>query len=233
LNIADFDKANQLAQQLDINKLHRKLDKFVTQYCPVIKTLMTTYHWSIMQAELATDIIFKRQKDLQAIYNLLLLVIIYSVRPENIASFLGQKLHGNYKGEMGNRFNVRILGTRILHLMGPVAIKMYDKFGIILRIETTVNDVSFFKDAAMVRVLLRGEFMISGFTARQLRPLFPGKNAGQISRLIKRLRVHGLIKKIGRTYKYYLTQAGRQVAVIALKLRELYVIPALAQATAA
>jgi hypothetical protein len=64
-----------------------------------------------MQAEYATDIIFKRQKDLQAIYNLLLLVIIYSVRPENIASFLGQKLHGNYKGEMGNRFNGRILGA--------------------------------------------------------------------------------------------------------------------------
>lgn len=312
LNIADFDKANQLAQQLDINKLHRKLDKFVMQYCPVIKTLKTTYHWSIMQAEVATDIIFKRQKDLQAIYSLLLLVIIYSVRPENIASFLGQKLHGNYKGEIGNRFNVRILGTRILHLMGPVAIKMYDKFGIILRIETTVNDVSFFKDyrevchrngeretkwtnmkksiyslsplrkllvdsnrrylefiseidtpevgvkkltdltqaqvendhrykgfnllseedATVLRVLLRGEFMISGFTARQLRPLLLDKNGGQISRLIKRLRVHGLIKKIGRTYKYYLTQLGRQVAAMALKLRELYVIPALAQAAA-
>jgi hypothetical protein len=73
LNIVNFDKANQLAQQLDINKLHRKLDKFATQYYPVIKTLMVAYHWSTMQAELATDIIFKRQKDLQAIYNLLLL----------------------------------------------------------------------------------------------------------------------------------------------------------------
>ena len=28
--------------------------------------------------------------------------------------------------------------------MGPVSLKMYDKFGLILRIETTVNDVSFF-----------------------------------------------------------------------------------------
>jgi hypothetical protein len=54
-----------------------------------------------------------------------------------------------------------------------------------------------------------------------------------ISRLVKRLRVHGLIKKIGRTSKYYLTQLGRQVAVMALKLRELYVIPALAQAAMA
>jgi len=29
--------------------------------------------------------------------------------------------------------------------MGPTSIKMYDKFGRVLRIETTTNDVSFFK----------------------------------------------------------------------------------------
>src|SRR5436853_5651769 len=29
--------------------------------------------------------------------------------------------------------------------MGPVSIKLYDKFGLILRIETTVNDPTFFK----------------------------------------------------------------------------------------
>ena len=29
--------------------------------------------------------------------------------------------------------------------MGPVAIKMYDKLGRVLRIETTTNDVTFFK----------------------------------------------------------------------------------------
>jgi len=31
---------------------------------------------------------------------------------------------------MGNRFNVRWLGSRIRHQMGPVAIRMYDKFNI-------------------------------------------------------------------------------------------------------
>jgi hypothetical protein len=29
--------------------------------------------------------------------------------------------------------------------MGPVSLKLYDKFGLILRIETTVNDLTFFK----------------------------------------------------------------------------------------
>src|SRR6202030_1067889 len=59
--------------------------------------------------------------------------------------FLGRRLSVQYEGEMGNRFDVRIEGTRIKHTMGPVSLKLYDKFGLILRIETTVNDLTFFK----------------------------------------------------------------------------------------
>ena len=36
-------------------------------------------------------------------------------------------------------------GTCIKHRFGKCSIKMYDKHGIVLRIETTANDVSFFK----------------------------------------------------------------------------------------
>jgi hypothetical protein len=85
-----------------------------------------------------------RQADLQAIYDRLR-AAIHTVKPDNIATFLGRKLNGNYQDEMGNRFNTRIEGTRIKHSMGPVSIKMYDKFRLILRIETTVVNVSFFK----------------------------------------------------------------------------------------
>jgi hypothetical protein len=63
--------------------------------------------------------------------------------------FIGDKaispIVAEYQDEMGNNFNTRIEGTRIKHSMGAVSVKMYDKFGLILRIETTVNDVSFFK----------------------------------------------------------------------------------------
>jgi DNA-binding transcriptional ArsR family regulator len=82
-------------------------------------------------------------------------------------------------------------------------------------------------DAAVLRLLLRGEFAISGLTARAIRKLLSDKTRGQISRLLKRLRVHGLLRKIGHHYKYYLTDLGREVATMTLKLRELYVIPAL------
>jgi len=83
-------------------------------------------------------------------------------------------------------------------------------------------------DTLLFRSLLRGEFTISGFTNKNLRQLLPPKNTGQITRLLKRLRVHGIIKKVGRRYKYYLTEFGRQVALMALKLREMVIIPRLA-----
>jgi len=54
------------------------------------------------------------------------------------------------------------------------------------------------------------------------------KTSAQVSRLLKRLRLHGLIRKAGRTYKYYLTQFGKQVITTGLKLRELVLIPQLA-----
>ena len=150
LHLADFDLANRLAAQLDIEKLHVKLDSFVRQYCPVATTLALRYHWSIMQAEYATDLVFKDRSTLQAFYPYLLEVLIQAVKPADVATFLGRKLHGNYQGEMGNRFNVHWLGRRIKHQMGPVAIKMYDKFNIVLRIETTVTDVSFFRQYRQV-----------------------------------------------------------------------------------
>ena len=308
LEIADFDVANQLAAELNIEKLHAKLDRYARQYCPVVADLGLQYSWSIMQAEYATDLVFKDQQALQAFYPYLLEPLIQAVKPADIATFLGRKMHGNYQGEMGNRFNVRWLGTRIKHQMGPVSIKMYDKFNIVLRIETTTVDVSFFKqyrqiqhrdgttttkwapmkktiyslpalqevllaanrrylkfiseietpevgvqklhqlaetttendrrykgfnllseeDASFFRLLMRGEFFISGFTNKGLRQHLPYKNSGQISRLLKRLRVHGLIKKVGRRYKYYLTEFGRHVVLMALKFRELVIIPELA-----
>jgi hypothetical protein len=73
-------------------------------------------------------------------------------------------------------------------------------------------------------LLTRGEFCISGFTNRNLREHLR-ESSSQITRLLKRLRVHGLIKKVAGRHKYYLTQFGRQVVKMVLKLREMYVIP--------
>ena len=193
--------------------------------------------------------------------------------------------------------------------MGPAAIKMYDKRGRILRIETTINDVTFLKhyrkvehrdgtsemknapmrktiyslaslqqllmaansryldflaalddhsagqktldkvarsvrhkgrslkgfnffqqqDLDLFRAILDGQHCVSGFTNRRLRSAMPEKSGAQIGRLLKRLRTHGLIKKVAQTYKYYLTKLGKHVLTTGLKLRELVLIPSLSK----
>src|SRR5260370_40393458 len=89
--------------------------------------------------------VFDGQADVQGIYGNLIRTAIHTVKPDDIATFLAKKLNGNYQDEMGNRYNVRIEGTRVRHSMGMASIKMYDKFGHVLRIETTAKNVSFFK----------------------------------------------------------------------------------------
>ncbi len=82
-------------------------------------------------------------------------------------------------------------------------------------------------DYRLFLTLGRGQWTISGFRAADLRNHIPGLTPGRSSYLLKRLRTHGLIKKIGHCYKYYLTKLGRRVLVTSLILREYFVQPSL------
>jgi hypothetical protein len=117
----------------------------VKQFCPVPQQFEESRNWTLDTVEYATDVVFQRQGDQQGMYGDWVRTAIHTVKPKDIATFLGKKLNGNYQGEMGNRYNTRIEGTRIRHSMETVSIKMYDKFGQIPRIETTVKDVTFFR----------------------------------------------------------------------------------------
>lgn len=305
--IEDFEKAQKLCDDIDVKQIHKCLDSLADKYCPILSSFNQVYHWSIMQSEYATDIVFKKQAHLQNIYSELTTTAIHTVKPENVATFLGQKIDPRYQGEIGNNYNIRIEGSRIKHTMGKSSIKMYDKFSKILRIETTTNDVSFFKhyrevehrngeksmkfaalkkniyslvpliklfkasnrrylefisafdnkeagrkrldkvtknksvnnrnykgfnlfsdqDLTLLITVLRGEYNISGFRNKDIRMRLPQFNSSKISRLLKRLNVFGLIKKVGNTYKYYLTKFGKEIVIAAERMKEAVLIPAL------
>lgn len=311
-SIADFEAAQALADAFPVKTLHRRLNQWASKFCPVLSRFSEVhpdpYHWTIMQAEYSTDILFHRPEDLSHIYEPLVRTAIHAVKADNVATFLGRKLHPLFEGEVGNDFHTRIEGTRIKHHMGPASIKMYDKLGRILRIETTVNDVSFFKhyrevehrdgtkekklaamqktihslpplrelmiaanrrylsflselidpsagvdrieqlsepvrsnernyrgfnlfrkeDLKLFCALAQGQWHITGFQNATLRRRLPGLTGAQLSRILKRLHLLGIIRKVGHTYKYYLTSFGQQAVLTALKLRELVVIPSLA-----
>ena len=60
-----------------------------------------------------------------------------------------------------------------------------------------------------------------------MRAPWAGRHSGQASRLLKRLRVPGLIRKIARSDRYPLTAFGKQAIALAFKLRETVVLPEL------
>lgn len=145
LRIDDFERAQKLADSLKPDQLHRILDRYARQCCPVQKTFEQRYHWSLMQVEYSTDLVFRSQQILAALYEQLSRQAVLGVKAEQIATFLGKKITAQLAQEIGNRFATRIEGTCIKHRLGQAQVKMYDKYGLILRIETTVNNVSFFK----------------------------------------------------------------------------------------
>ena len=307
-SIGSFSQAQNLSDSFSPEELHLCLDRCAKLYCPAVAELGAVYHWSIMQAEYATDIVFSQKEKLAGLYEHISRAAVIAVKAENIATFLGRKLHANYKDEMGNNFSTRIEGTRIRHCMGPTSIKAYDKLGVALRIETTTNDVSFFKhfrdveqangtivnkiasmrksiyslpdlakllsdanfryleflsalddpsggasklekiskpvtennhpykgfnffdenDLLLLRTIARGEFNITGFQNKHLRTFIENLSSSKTTRIIKRLRIHGLIKKVRNSYKYRLTLLGKQVVALGLKIREFVIVPSLA-----
>ncbi|MCB9266032.1 MAG: MarR family transcriptional regulator [Lewinellaceae bacterium] len=307
VHIADYEKAQQLAGQLDVRQLHKRIDHYASQYCPVAQQLCHIgYHWSIMQLEYATDIIFKDDKTLAPVYDEIIKNVMHTVTPDDVARFLGRKyLHGKNNLELTTAYKQsRQEMRRLKHQMGACSVKIYDKFGQVLRIETTTNNTSEFyhyrsvghrdgtttskvapvkksiyslkalipimrgcnnryakyiaafdapiagkkrldkitkstkvnqrtyrgfnffdnEDENLLRIIAKPNFIIKGFRNKDLRKFLTHKSTGQVSRIIKRLFVKGLIKKVNHTYRYYLTTLGLKVITTALKVKELFVV---------
>jgi hypothetical protein len=98
-----------------------------------------------MQVEYATDLAFRSTTILGPLYEQLVRQSVLNVKAEQVATFLGRLITPMLAQEIGSQFSTRIEGTCIKHRFGKCSIKMYDKCGIVLRIEVTCNDVSFFK----------------------------------------------------------------------------------------
>jgi DNA-binding transcriptional ArsR family regulator len=143
--IDDFTRAQQLADNFSPDRLHDILDRYAEQCCPVLDVFGQTYHWSITQVEYSTDLVFRSPTILQPLYQQLCRQAVLSVKAEHIATFLSHQITANLVQEVGNQFSTRIEGTCVKHHYGKSTVKMYDKFALVLRLETTTNNVSFFK----------------------------------------------------------------------------------------
>jgi hypothetical protein len=138
----DPAQAQRLADRFPRLNWAKILNRWARQVNPLLYELFRGYplHWVVDQAEFATDMLFTNRAALTDLYQALLCYAVCTFTPKDILGFLGRKWDRRFDGEVHNHYeDDRWFGTRIKHRMWTNWLKMYDKFGLILRVETVIN----------------------------------------------------------------------------------------------
>jgi hypothetical protein len=115
LRIDDWERAQSLADTLSPDHLHRILDRYAQQCCPVLDVFAQSYHWSFMQVEYATDLAFRTPAILKPLYEQLSRQAILTVKAEHFAIFLGRRITAQLAQEIGSQFTTQTEGTCVKH----------------------------------------------------------------------------------------------------------------------
>jgi hypothetical protein len=122
-----------------------RLNRWAKQVNPLLKEVSwlrpMEYRWVIDQFEYSTDVLFRSRQHLAELYPRLLDHAAVHFSAQDILTFLGRKLHPRFAGEvLTHAQKDRLPGARVKHRMKNNWLKMYDKFGQVLRVETVINN---------------------------------------------------------------------------------------------
>jgi hypothetical protein len=316
--VSDPEKAQGLlAEQLKTDwrsLLLRLLNQAHPLHAEICRPIAQSYYWTASASEYATDVLFKDAASLGQLYPRLVHHSLRTFASPDVIRFLGRNTPGssgrvnpNFQGEVISDLKHRTEGIRVKHSVNGNSVKMYDKEGSVLRVETTINKTEEFrvyrakegdpdgqkefrplqrsvgqlwrraevsaasnrrylealssvgektpvgalsericrpltkdgqryralnpwspKDAALLEAVSRGEYTINGLRNRDVRKLLwdkPGnpkeekRRASQITRQLRLLRGHGLLKKVSGTHRYVVTEQGRKIITALLSAR--------------
>jgi hypothetical protein len=145
----DPGKAQQLADRFPQLPWVKILNRWAAQVNPLLGQSwlgQRDYYWVIDQAEYSTDVLFCDRAALAELYPRLLDHALLNFSAPDILTFLGRRLHPRFDGEvLTDCKKDRLPGARIKHRVKNNWLKMYDKFALILRIETVINQPREFK----------------------------------------------------------------------------------------
>ena len=134
------------------------LQRYARRVNPLLADLLDPlpYYWVSAEVEYATDLVFKSPRALRDFAPRLLEYRTCSFTPQDVMTFLGRKRHGKFEGEVitdlpAHELKGRQPGRRVKHRMKQNWIKMYDKAGLVLRVETVINQPEEFRVRRRVR----------------------------------------------------------------------------------
>jgi len=309
VRIDDVPAAQEIMRQLEQRKWQRFLGILARRVNPLVRQLdLRPYYWSVRASEYATDVMFRDAEALQRVYPALVQHALQHFDCRDVLRFLGRKTNAKFSGEVSSSLLKRSEGVRIKHWVEENSLKMYDKQGRVLRIETTINNARRFKvrrmttrkgvramhsipmrlgimdlvrrvdisraanqrylealavvnvpspvanlldqvsrpvkrqarpyralrpisteEADVFAAVLSGTYLLKGFTNRDLRqslgltgsrdPTASRRASGRITRLLRLLRAHKLIRKVSGTRYYRVTPHGHRIMTTALAVR--------------
>lgn len=315
--VQDVSRVQELADSQLQTDWAEKLNAIALQVHPIHKTMFADfplkYYWSCQDSEWASDIMFRSPRALSRLYPHLIRHGMQNLSCGHVMRFLGKKvptvsgLYGRFSGEVVSNVKERHEGIRLKHYVNGNSVKMYDKQGSVLRIETTIVQPRDFKvyrgtekepenlqwqrmrkgvadlsrrasvsqasnnryaaaltsahcsnplkdlakgvcqrkreaarsvralnpfgtdDAVLLEAVNRGEFAINGFRNRDLRKHLYSKTttdrkeqrrrSAAVTRKVRILRMHNLIKKVPKTHRYVLTAQGFKIITTLLAAR--------------
>ena len=147
--IADPQAAQRLLDQQVSFDFAAELTKLAGVVNPLLKQIVggykIDYYWSLDESEWASDVSFHRPAQLSALYPSLIRHGIESFGARETMRFLGRSVSGaippRFAGEVVSDLRCRPEGMRLKHRLNRNSIKMYDKAGVVLRVETTLNNM--------------------------------------------------------------------------------------------
>jgi len=320
--IEDIEAAQQLLYAQLKSNWTKMLNSLTFGSCPslrqVFRPLRPDYYWSADETEWAMDIMFNSVNSLDELYPSLVHHAMRVSNSPSVMRYFGRR-NISLTGQIKSRAPKEVMtdcrrfyeGVRIKHWLNHNSVKMYNKSGSILRLETTINAARDFKvfrppndnsdkpaswqrmrkgvsdlhrrctvsqqcnerygdalaaaqvqeklkevvagacnrivkkgkryrglnpwqneDYRLLVFLARGENAINGFRNQHLRKwLYPEleqsppderkKVCSRVTRRIRLLRAHGLIRKVPRANRYVLTAKGRKFSVALLTVSAL------------
>jgi hypothetical protein len=273
------------------------------------------HYWSAQQSEWATDVMFRSRTALSALYPRLIRQGMQALGSRDVLRFLGKRVpdgqtaRAGFGGEVLSDLKDRPEGMRVKHAVNGNSVKMYDKQGSVLRVETTINQPREFtvfrgteekpqkrqwrkmrkgvadlhrraevsqasnerylasmaaveatasvgqslrpvcrpvswngkqaralrpfdaEEMTLLAAVGRGEFAINGFRNRDVRAMVCGpddkadpasmrRRSGQVTRKLRLLRAHGLIRKVPRTHRYMLSDKGTTLVTLLMAAKD-------------
>jgi hypothetical protein len=148
-HLEDPNQAQRLADRFPKLAWVKILQRWARRFNPLLSQRWLgggRFYWVLDQAEYSTDLLFASPQTLAQLYPRLLEHALLHFAADDILTFLGRRLHPSFDGEVLTTCKTdRVRGARLKHRVKNNWLKMYDKFGQILRIETVINQPREFK----------------------------------------------------------------------------------------